>query len=477
MGLRKQLFLWISTLFFVTFLISFVWENYLTHKDLQEAVQEFSKVLTQQNELKRERIEKFASYLLQGGLASSDSMKMDAEGVLKSATIVLHQKGVLVEKGRVLSFLSEEGSPLPIMEIPQTVIEKMLPEKSGTISLENSCYFFMQLTPIPNMDLHFFLLNHEQLEFALIDQLKSGTKQVLKEISFNMRSVALIAVILVLFLANRLAKKITGPIVHLAKAAQDIGKGSSLELVSLPPGLSLQKNEVGTLCHAFEEMLSGLKEKEKVKAILNKVVSQEIAQEILKGTIHLGGEEKVVTVLFADIRKFTKLTSTMAPHEVIALLNTCMTKISRIIDEHQGVIDKYVGDEVMALFGAPLSHPESALHAVLCALEIKSSLEAWNQERVAKGKQPIEMGIGIHTGLMLAGNMGAENRLNYTVLGSNVNLASRLCSHANPQEILITKTTWEDPSVHAHIQATMLPPVTFKGFDEPITIYKVEKLA
>lgn len=223
-------------------------------------------------------------------------------------------------------------------------------------------------------------------------------------------------------------------------------------------------------------MVKGLKEKEKVKAVLNKVVSQEIATEILKGNIRLGGEEKKVTILFADIRNFTKMTQNMSPKEVIELLNDCMTKISYLVDKHGGVIDKYVGDEAMALFGAPVESEDSAYRAIISALGMIEALTAWNGQRKTGNLSPVEMGIGIHTGLVLAGNMGAENRLNYTVLGSNVNLASRLCSAAKGMEILISESTLSEPHIKDKILYEEVPPMTFKGFDVPVIVYRVKGL-
>jgi adenylate cyclase len=183
-----------------------------------------------------------------------------------------------------------------------------------------------------------------------------------------------------------------------------------------------------------------------------------------------------ITVLFADIRSFTSMTQKMLPHEVIELLNTCMTKISRVIDEYGGVIDKYVGDEVMALFGAPIASEENALHAVKCAVKILEVLGEWNRERQGQGLIPIEMGIGVHTGLVVAGNMGAENRLNYTVLGRNVNLAARLCAAAHRMQILISDDTLHGPHVEEHLIYEKQTAMTLKGFDQPIDVYLVKGL-
>ena len=141
----------------------------------------------------------------------------------------------------------------------------------------------------------------------------------------------------------------------------------------------------------------------------------EIADEILSGHVHLGGEVKVATVMFADLRDFSVLTSHLPPEEVITFVNGYMTEMTKVIEVHQGVIDKYIGDAVMAIFGAPVAHPNSSFQAVLSALLIRDRIREWNDERKGAGLLIAEIGIGIHTGPMVAGNMGAEDRLNYTV--------------------------------------------------------------
>ena len=150
-----------------------------------------------------------------------------------------------------------------------------------------------------------------------------------------------------------------------------------------------------------------------------------------------------------------------------------MTRISQLVDEHHGVIDKFVGDEVMALYGAPVEREDSAYQAVASAIGMIDSLRAWNQERTQQNLTPIEMGIGIHTGPVLAGNMGAENRLNYTVLGANVNLSSRLCSTAKPMEILISEITYEHPLIKEKINVEAMDAIELKGFTELVKIYRV----
>lgn len=393
---------------------------------------------------------------------------VSADEILQKLSLATHELSFIVNGCKILGAYSDEGKKTTL-DLP---IQTMLEKTSGLVDLDGKSYFFLHMQPLENEDLHFFVLNLEEKEFALVSQLDEGSKKVIEAISFEMRIVALVCLIIVLILLQRISYKITRPIINLAGATKFVAEGKWEEARAALRN-EKPKDEVAELYSSFDQMVTGLQEREKVKGVLNKVVSAEIAAEILKGNVHLGGEEKKVTVLFADIRHFTAMTQHMPPHEVIDLLNQCMTKISRVIDEHGGVIDKYVGDEVMALFGAPLERGDSVLQSIYSAWEMRKVLEQWNKERSSKGLPEVTMGIGIHSGTMIAGNMGAENRLNYTVLGSNVNLAARLCSAAEPMQILISKDTLESPGVKENITVKELPPVKLKGFDEAVPIFEV----
>ncbi len=264
------------------------------------------------------------------------------------------------------------------------------------------------------------------------------------------------------------------PITTLASAAKRVGQGE-LENITLPKVPPTRKDEIYTLCTSFEGMIVGLREKEQVKGVLNKVVSPDIAQEILQSPLHLGGEEKEITILFADIRHFTAMTEHMAAQEVITLLNQCMSKISTVIDQHHGVIDKYVGDAVMALFGIPKFNEHCTLDAVIAATEIMKTLSEWNSERKKQGLIEVTMGIGIHTGKAILGNMGSENRLNYTAIGSNVNLASRICSVSGEMQILVSESVHNDPRVAAAVTCEKVDERMVKGFEKPIPLYTVKE--
>ncbi len=401
------------------------------------------------------------------------TLAMDADVILQRLVLATHQTSLLVTNGKLMGAFSEEGKKYDLSRQRDLPIEDMLKKQSGVVLWGDDEYYFMQMTPFSDIDMHFFLINSAAKEFALLNSLSAGAEKVISGILMSIHIIGLTVLVLAIFILHYLARRITHPITKLALATNDIAEGR-LDEVEIPIPSESDTDEVASLCRSFEHMVKGLKEKEKVKAVLNKVVSQEIAQEILKGNIHLGGEEKKVTILFADIRSFTKMTQNMSPMEVIDLLNGCMTKISYFVDQHGGVIDKYVGDEAMALFGAPVESADSAYKAVISAIGMVEALRKWNEQRTKHGLPPVEMGIGIHTGNVLAGNMGAENRLNYTVLGSNVNLASRLCSAANGMEILISESTLKEPNVAEKILYEEVPPMILKGFDMPVVVYRVK---
>jgi class 3 adenylate cyclase len=220
-------------------------------------------------------------------------------------------------------------------------------------------------------------------------------------------------------------------------------------------------------------MREAVHDRDKLREVLNKVVSKEISDEILTHPQELGGEEKVVTIFFSDIRGFTHFSEHLPPLVLTNLLNDYMSSMCKIIDQTHGVVDKFVGDEIMALYGAPFPLQDHPVKAIEAAQLMMKHLEVWNEKCRQEGLSYFEVGIGIHTGLVCAGNIGSENRQNYTVIGSNVNLASRICSQARPMQSLISEETWKIPEVKERFRFRPLPPLMVKGFDEPIQVYEL----
>lgn len=218
-----------------------------------------------------------------------------------------------------------------------------------------------------------------------------------------------------------LSRSITEPIKSLSKSVAEIGDGNFAARAKAD-----REDEVGMLARAVNGMASGLQEKERVRNLLGRLVSNDVAEKLLKNDIELGGEEKNVSVLFSDIRDFTSLSETMPPSQLLILLNRYFTKITAIIESHNGVVDKYIGDEVMAIFGAPIESEDHAKQAATAAFEMLDALEEFNQEIREELGIELDIGIGINTGIAVAGNIGSQSRMNYTVVGDTVNTASRL---------------------------------------------------
>jgi len=275
--------------------------------------------------------------------------------------------------------------------------------------------------------IHFNIAPDQAIVIVIQKPLISGA-----EISYAMILVgglALFGALFIIMVAFFLGRNITQPVKRLIGAAQAVQEGGQhwVGMAYLSKSLSLErKDELGKLAAAFNRMVRILQEKEQMQDLLGKVVSREIAKELLDHDIELGGEEKQVTVLFLDIRNFTGLSEGHSPKRVLSMLNTCLTEASQIIEQNHGVVDKYVGDSVMALYGAPLATKEDANNAVATALAIEQSLDTLNVKLSQDSFDTIRIGVGISTGTVVAGNMGSINRLNYSVIGDNVNTASRL---------------------------------------------------
>ncbi|MEX2527128.1 MAG: adenylate/guanylate cyclase domain-containing protein [Gemmatimonadota bacterium] len=253
-----------------------------------------------------------------------------------------------------------------------------------------------------------------------------------------------LALLLALLLGLALSQGLAGPVRTLVRATERVGKGEYDFRVEVP-----SKDEMGDLAIAFNQMLAGLELKEKYRGVLEKAVSRDVADEMLKGEIRLGGETRRVTTLFADLRGFTALTEGLESQVVIGMLNEWFDRAAEAVEREGGVVDKFLGDGLMAIFGAPIPHEDHTSRGIRAAIGIRDGTAELNRERAARGEPPLEVGIGLSTGDVAAGNSGSRNRMNYTVLGETVNLAARLCGEAGGGEILLAPETWEEGERHS----------------------------
>ena len=207
--------------------------------------------------------------------------------------------------------------------------------------------------------------------------------------------------------------------------AQWVFESQRLWVSSLYPDMTILFVFVGVVIFKY---LTEEKSKKEIKNAFQQYVSHHVVNEILKdpSKLKLGGERRVVTVMFSDIRGFTSISESLSPTELVTLLNSYLTPMTDIVLKHEGTLDKFIGDAIMAFFGAPLEQKDHASRACRAAIEMKHKLAELNREWQKKGWPEIRIGIGINSGEVAVGNMGSQSRFDYTVMGDNVNLASRL---------------------------------------------------
>jgi len=206
---------------------------------------------------------------------------------------------------------------------------------------------------------------------------------------------------------------------------------------------------------------------------LERFLAPEVAEMVVANPdIRLGGSNQTVTVLFADIRGFTPMSEKLEPGRVVEVLNEFFTRVTDVIFDHGGMIDKYIGDAVMAVFGAPISKGNDAANAVESAIQIQRTMAEMNLDAAARQWPELSVGIGINTGVVTAGNIGSPRRLEYTVMGDSVNIASRLVTHAPAGEIFISQTTAAE--LEEKFSLVSLPALRLKGRKERVNLFRVE---
>ena len=272
------------------------------------------------------------------------------------------------------------------------------------------------------------------------------------------------AIGLSLFAANSVA----APLKDVEAAMAEVERG---RLDGHAPVVST--DEIGAVAEGFNRMLHGLRERERVMETFGKYVTPEIRDEILAGRISGEGELKEVTVLFADIRDFTPWVEATAPREVVHDLNEYFTEMAEAIRAQHGLVLQFIGDEIEAVFGAPIASPDHAAMAVRTALDMRGRLRAWNDRREAAGKPPLRHGIGIHTGTVLAGNIGGAERLSYALVGDPVNLASRIQGLTKDFKVDILISDATRSRLDGAVVVEELPAVRVKGRVEEVNVYKV----
>ena len=237
-----------------------------------------------------------------------------------------------------------------------------------------------------------------------------------------------------------LATVLSGPVMRLVEGTRAVAAGNFQ--IHLPV---TSRDEIGALTESFNQMAKNLREKEMIKRAFTRYVARQVVDEILKDPekLALKEERRDVTVLFCDMRGFTSLAERLSPEEVVGVLNDFYTLMVDTTAKNDGIVDKFLGDGVMAIFGAPIVHEDHPVRAVKTAVAMQAAVAELSRKRAREGKDPIAVGIGVSAGEAVAGTVGTEDRMEYTVIGDSVNLAARLESNAKPGQILISQRTYQ----------------------------------
>lgn len=280
----------------------------------------------------------------------------------------------------------------------------------------------------------------------------------------------MIVVVCAAFILNfGFSQSLTSNLKRLFQATEQVVQGK------FDVDLKVQSSdEIGALAKAFLNMTDGLKERDKIKGVFDKFHSKEVAKKLLSGEIKLGGERLHATVFFSDIRGFTSMSEKMTPDQVVMMLNEYFTAMVRIITKSGGIVDKYIGDAILAVWGVPENKPDDTLRAIKACLEMRAFVRDFSKIRKAKGQTEIKIGMGLHTGDVLAGNIGSMERLEYTVIGDTVNQASRIegATKAVGADILISDTTYAVVKDHGIVAGPGIA-IKAKGKSKPLIVHQV----
>ncbi len=372
---------------------------------------------------------------------------------------------IISAKGNVLA---RSGLVPPEEEIPHTRVDKGSLEVANIHEIEwyaseEQKYLVSFVSPIHFQDV---IVGYSLATFSRQSLVQSREESVRLVVT-----IILTMILLGISGAIILGRRIAQPIQQLIKASSEIKAGNYEYRIT-----EQRSDELGQLMVAFNEMAQGLRKKVQVEQAFSRFVPESVAKHMLSNLeqVKLGGETVTASVLFADIVGYTSLSEKLPAAKIAELLNEYFSYIAEAARLCGGTLDKYVGDCAMILFGVPEQDSRHAFHAIYFAVLLKNLIERLNTQRLWVGKIPIQFSIGVNCGSMLAGTMGSKNRMQYTVLGDAVNLASRLSGVAEAGEIIISEEMLQQPMVGNYVDVGGYQSVVLRGKDKPVATYRVD---
>lgn len=295
-----------------------------------------------------------------------------------------------------------------------------------------------------------------------------------REVKRTAFRIAGISLAIALFLVFVFSLTLTSPIETLVQLIELVSKGNfDVNATSKVKSALSFNDEVVELAAAFDHMTEGLKERDKVKNLFSKFHGSSVTDDLMQGDVGLGGQKKDVVVFFSDIRGFTAYSEKRSPEEVVEMLNEYFGVMVGIINRHGGVVDKFIGDAIMAIWGAPKGSDRDPHNAVRACLEMRRGLEGLNERRIARGQPPIMIGMGLHAGPAISGTIGSDERMEYTVIGNTVNTGSRIeaSTKAFGTDLLISDDVLG--KIGEDFKVEFAGAAEVKGRSEALKMYKV----
>jgi len=304
--------------------------------------------------------------------------------------------------------------------------------------------------------------------FALQTAGPASGAEIISGLLLQILFISAVGFVISVTLSLVVSKSVSAPLKEMETAMKEVEKGNLDVRIKV-----VSNDEIGAVGEGFGRMIKGLKETEAIKESFGKYISQEIRDEILSGRIPLDGEMTRATLLFSDLRDFTPFVESTHPKQVVSIMNQYFSEMAEAIKRNNGLILQYVGDEIEAVFGAPVPHDDHPDMAASAALDMKRRLTHLNERLKTQGVAPLRHGIGIHTGAVLAGIIGSKERSSYALVGDTVNLASRIqgLTKEFACDIILSQTTHD--LVAGVYQMVPLRAVRVKGKSQEILTYKL----